>query len=57
MSAFTSVTRTLLFAAGYLLAAYAGRLTVMDGTNLSLVWPAAGVAVVWFAAQRRARWP
>ncbi len=26
----------------------------MDGTSLSLVWPAAGVAVVWFAAQRSA---
>jgi signal transduction histidine kinase/integral membrane sensor domain MASE1 len=48
--------RTLGFAGLYLAATYAGRLTVMDETNLSLVWPAAGVSAVWFLAQRASRW-
>ncbi|GGK07113.1 hypothetical protein GCM10010123_41160 [Pilimelia anulata] len=52
-----ALARTAAFALAYLAAAYAGRLTVLDGTNLSLVWPAAGVAVVWFAALRRSPWP
>jgi signal transduction histidine kinase len=47
--------RTLVFAVLYLLATGAGRLTIMDGTNLSLVWPAAGVAAVWFAVQGGSR--
>ena len=53
-----SLARTGLFALAYLLAVLAGRLTVLDGRNLSLVWPAAGIATVWFCAQRRApaRW-
>ncbi len=42
------------FALLFVAAVWAGRLTVIDETSLSLVWPAAGVAVVWFAAQRRA---
>ena len=42
------------FAALFCAAVLLGRLTVMDGTSLSLVWPAAGVAVVWFAVQRGA---
>jgi hypothetical protein len=29
-----------------------GRLTVIDGNRLNLVWPAARVAAVWFCAQR-----
>ncbi|MDF9714620.1 MASE1 domain-containing protein [Nocardioides sp. ChNu-153] len=41
------VAQQLLLAAGYLLAAVAGRATVVDGSALSLVWPAAGVAAVW----------
>ncbi|SES33462.1 ATP-binding protein [Actinokineospora terrae] len=48
----TSLARTALFAVLYLVASVAGRLTVMDSTNLSMVWPAAGVAVVWFCVQR-----
>ncbi|GLY06478.1 hypothetical protein Acsp01_68570 [Actinoplanes sp. NBRC 101535] len=52
----TSALRTLGFAALYLLATYAGRLTVMDATNLSLVWPAAGVSAVWFLVQCTSRW-
>jgi integral membrane sensor domain MASE1 len=53
-----SLARTVAFAALYLVATFAGRLTVMDETNLSMVWPAAGVALVWFWAQRHAttRW-
>ncbi|PPK65464.1 ATP-binding protein [Actinokineospora auranticolor] len=50
-----SLARTAVFAVLYVLATWAGRLTVMDNTNLSLVWPAAGVAVVWFCAQHRSR--
>ncbi|BCY06935.1 ATP-binding protein [Actinoplanes sp. L3-i22] len=59
MSYRRSLLRTLLFAVAYTLSCFAGRLTVMDSTNLSLVWPAAGVAVIWFCAQRQARlnWP
>ncbi|MFI5842568.1 ATP-binding protein [Catenuloplanes sp. NPDC051500] len=58
MSVPVSLVRTVLFAALYLVATIAGRLTIMDGTSLSLVWPAAGVAVVWFGAQRTSpsRW-
>ncbi|MEU4244017.1 ATP-binding protein [Actinoplanes sp. NPDC026619] len=51
-----SLRRTLGFTVLYLLATYAGRLTVMDASNLSLVWPAAGVLAVWFTAQRRSPW-
>ncbi|MBM2618922.1 MASE1 domain-containing protein [Actinoplanes sp. LDG1-06] len=47
--------RTLGFAALYVIATYAGRLTVLDQTNLSLVWPAAGVLAVWFAGRPRSR--
>ncbi|MCE0535373.1 response regulator [Kineosporia rhizophila] len=42
------------FAVIFAVAVFLGRLTVAEGTNLSLVWPAAGVAAVWFAAQRQA---
>jgi signal transduction histidine kinase len=53
-----SLARTGLFAVAYLVAVWAGRLTVMDSTNLSMVWPAAGIGVVWFHVQRKApaRW-
>jgi signal transduction histidine kinase len=53
-----SLTRTALFAVVYAIAMAIGRLTVMDSANMSLVWPAAGVAAIWFCAQRRApaRW-
>ncbi len=49
-----SWARSLGFALLFTAAVMLGRTTVMDGTSLSLVWPAAGVAVVWFLAQRRA---
>ncbi|GAA2711924.1 ATP-binding protein [Actinoplanes palleronii] len=51
-----SAARTVGFSILYLVAAYLGRLTVLDDTNLSLVWPAAGILVVWFVAQRGSRW-
>ncbi|MER7280223.1 ATP-binding protein [Dactylosporangium sp. NPDC000244] len=51
----TSLLRTAAWALVYLLATVAGRKTILDGSNLSLVWPAAGVSVLWFAAQRKAR--
>jgi signal transduction histidine kinase len=56
MTASRSVARTAGFALLYVLATYAGRLTVMDSTNLSLVWPAAGILAVWFVVQRQSRW-
>ena len=53
-----SLARTAVFAALYLAATVLGRLTVVDGATLAVVWPAAGMAVIWFFAQRRAalRW-
>ncbi|AEV84594.1 histidine kinase [Actinoplanes sp. SE50] len=51
-----SVVRTVVFTALYVVATYAGRLTIMDGTNLSLVWPAAGISALWFICQRSSRW-
>lgn len=50
-----SLGRTAAWSVLCVLATYAGRLTIMDGTSLSLVWPAAGVTVLWFSLQRRAR--
>ncbi len=50
----SALGRSAAFALLYLAAVFAGRLTAMDGTSLSLVWPAAGVAAVWFACQRKA---
>ncbi|MDR7276365.1 diguanylate cyclase domain-containing protein [Catenuloplanes atrovinosus] len=51
-----SLMRTLAFTVVYVGATYLGRLTVMDETNLSLVWPAAGVSAVWFLVQYASRW-
>ncbi|BCJ49616.1 hypothetical protein Asp14428_10910 [Actinoplanes sp. NBRC 14428] len=52
----TSLRRTAAFALLYMVATWLGRQTLMDGNNLSLVWPAAGVSAVWFLAQRRSRY-
>ncbi|MBM7774235.1 signal transduction histidine kinase [Actinokineospora baliensis] len=52
MTVAASLARTAGFAALFVLATVAGRMTVLDATSLSLVWPAAGVAVLWFCAQR-----
>ncbi|GGN76893.1 hypothetical protein GCM10010112_49450 [Actinoplanes lobatus] len=48
-----SLTRSMLFALVYAGACYAGRMFWL-GDQVNLVWPAAGVAVVWFCAHRRA---
>ena len=52
------VLRSFAFALVFAGAVLLGRTTIMDGTSLSLVWPAAGVAAAWFAVQRDAgtRW-
>ncbi|GAA3448114.1 ATP-binding protein [Planomonospora venezuelensis] len=59
MAKMAALRRTLMFTVLYLIAVVAGRMTVIEGASLSLVWPAAGVAVLWFMAQRHERswWP
>lgn len=49
---------TLGFAVGYAVLAVVARLTVVDGQTVSLVWPGAGVAMLWLLAEspRRQRW-
>lgn len=49
-----AAVRSVAFAVAFLVAVLAGRATVMDGTSLSLVWPAAGVAALWLLVQRGA---
>lgn len=39
----------------YLVAGVLGRLTIIDGHALSLVWPAAGVGMLWLATSDRRR--
>ncbi|BBH67272.1 hypothetical protein ACTI_39570 [Actinoplanes sp. OR16] len=46
-----SLTHTVIFSVAYAAATAAGRATVMDDANLSLVWPAAGIAAIWFSRQ------
>ncbi|SDD19303.1 ATP-binding protein [Nocardioides lianchengensis] len=41
------------FLAAYVAMAFAGRATIIDGQALSLVWPAAGIAVLWFLRPRK----
>ncbi|MEU7909181.1 ATP-binding protein [Actinoplanes sp. NPDC049118] len=48
-----SLARTMLFALAYAGACYLGR-SFWLGQGINLVWPATGVAVVWFCAHRRA---
>lgn len=45
------------WACAYSLTAWLGRMTILDGNALSLVWPAAGVAVLWFGATAVRKWP
>lgn len=49
---FSRPTRTVVFAVAYLAAGVVGRQAVLDGTTFALVWPAAGVAVLWLLIQR-----
>ncbi|GGS86945.1 hypothetical protein GCM10010156_51880 [Planobispora rosea] len=51
----SALRRTAGFALVFLIATFAGRMTVIEGSSLSLVWPSAGVAVLWFTAQRHER--
>ena len=44
--------RSLVFTALFAVAVLLGRLTILDGTSISLVWPAAGVAAAWFCGTR-----
>ncbi len=41
----------------YALACVAGRETLVPGARVSLVWPAAGVSVLWLVARARRPWP
>lgn len=43
---------TLGFAVAYVVLVLVGRATVLPGSSASLVWPAAGVAVLWLLAER-----
>ncbi|WP_258723626.1 SpoIIE family protein phosphatase [Cellulomonas sp. NS3] len=43
------------FLLAYTLAAVVGRRTVLEGTDVSLVWPAAGVAALWAVMRDRRR--
>lgn len=49
-----ALARSAAFALASTIAVALGRLTVIEGTGLSLVWPAAGVAVLWALVQQRA---
>lgn len=44
----TQIARLAAWTSAFVLAAYVGRATIVDGQALSLVWPAAGVAALWF---------
>jgi PAS domain S-box-containing protein len=48
-----AVLRSLAYALVYIAAGFVGRATVVDDGSMSLVWPAAGVAVLWFLRQGR----
>jgi len=45
-----------VWAALVALLAFAGRFTIIDSTSLSMVWPAAGAAVLWFGTSRPGWW-
>jgi diguanylate cyclase (GGDEF)-like protein/PAS domain S-box-containing protein len=45
--------RLVVWVAAFVAAGYVGRATIIDGTALSLVWPAAGVAALWLATGGR----
>ncbi|MFC4059067.1 ATP-binding protein [Planomonospora corallina] len=47
--------RTTAFAALYAVAVFVGRMELVGGTAMGLVWPAAGVGAVWLLAQRHER--
>ncbi|MDO9352750.1 MAG: diguanylate cyclase [Solirubrobacteraceae bacterium] len=49
--------RSLGFALGYMAMVWLGRASRLDGSQVALAWPAAGVAVLWLTASwRRPAW-
>lgn len=48
--------RRLLYLVAFVGAGFLGRATIVDGQALALVWPAAGVALLWFLGGPRGRW-
>ncbi len=50
------VTRLALWTSAFMLAAFLGRLTIIDDQALSLMWPASGVAALWFLTGSRRTW-
>ncbi len=50
-------TRTVIFAATHMLLVLLARATVVDGASVSLLWPAAGVVILWMLAETTRRWP
>lgn len=44
------------FAVAYLAAGFLGRQAVLDGGTFAVVWPAAGVAILWFLVQGARPW-
>jgi PAS domain-containing protein len=47
----------VVFTALYVGACYLGRSTIVEGAEVSLVWPAAGISVLWLVARARRPWP
>lgn len=47
----------VVFAVVYAAACLLGRATRVEGATVSLVWPAAGVSVLWLVARARRPWP
>lgn len=50
-----SLSQSLGFAAVYVVLALLGRSTVLPGAAVSLIWPAAGLAVLWLLAEHPSR--
>lgn len=50
-------TRTVIFAATHMLLVLLARATVLEGAPVSLLWPAAGVVILWMLAETTRRWP
>ena len=48
--------RTVAWLTAYVGACVLGRFTVIQPENIGLVWPAAGVALVWLASSTRRTW-
>lgn len=47
----------IVWACAYSLTVWLGRMTILDGKALSVVWPAAGVAALWLGTTAARRWP